>query len=986
MNKSLLALLSSFFVFIPISSLFSQQYPLGLNPNSLKWKQINTEKVQVVFPEGVEGQGKRVANLIEYLYSNNLESIGSKSEKVTILMQNQTGISNGFVTLSPFRSEFFLTPPQFNFLGSGNWLDLLAIHEYRHVQQTTNAKRGITNFFYTILGENTLSFFRRTALPRWYIEGDAVSSETALSESGRGRTPAFDMEYRALRLAGRKFNYEKASATSIKEFVPNHYNQGYYLINYARANFGEDIWKNTLENAVKYKGLFFPFSHSLKKSTNMRTPQLYNAAFAELDEKWEEELEDLTLTPSVLVNTKAKQRYTNYRFPNYISNNQLIVEKSGFKDIRSFYTIDGQGTEKKITLPGYNLNYNSTLSLAENKIVWADIEYDIRWGNVDYSVIKIYDLNTGKTTQLTKKTKYFAPALSPDASKIVVAEATLNGDYALIILDAITGEVIRTLPNSENLFYSLPKWTKDGKAIVTVAQKGHKQAIVLVNVEDGGYNALTSFGNDQVSYPFDGGEYVYFSAAYSGINNIYAVNKITKEFFQVTSSKIGAFQPALSPDGLKLAYAEYSADGYDIKEVSLENRTYASLDKIPESSLNFYEAAKEQEGGSILNKIPSNEFEIKKYKKTTGLLRPHSIQVFPNHPVYRAEVQMENKFQTFNGAVGYQYNANENAGGFYMDVLYAQFFPVMNGSIGIQNTRSRTNMYIRKNSEDQPDLGFYTKKWKEDDYRIGLFVPLNLSDGNHFANLRIGASYHYLNVNYDNVSLGFNESLQARNGPVNVMDFRVRFSRQQSKAMQFINSRFAQALEVNYLSTFKTNRNQGSQFTSTATFFFPGIWKNHSFFVEGSFQKEGFTDTYQFRDSFRYARGYNSIPHDDIIRGSVNYALPLFYPDVALGPLAFVQRVKLNLFFDYSRTSFDPVIPSQLPNDSGLQVPSDPRTLLPNETYNSTGAELSFDFRALRLIDLDLGVRYSYLLDTSNIFSAGLNKHQFDFLILRIGG
>ncbi|MBX2843305.1 MAG: hypothetical protein KTR26_16155, partial [Flammeovirgaceae bacterium] len=651
--------------------------------------------------------------------------------------------------------------------------------------------------------------------------------------------------------------------------------------------------------------------------------------------------------------------------------------------IRIFYTINSQGKEKKVTLPGYNLSYNSTLSFAANSIVWADIEYDIRWGNLDYSVVKIHDLNTGKTRQLTQKTKYFAPALSPDATKIIVAEAKNSGEYALVILDANTGETLQKLTNPEKLFFSLPKWTKDGSSILTVAQRGHQQAIVLVDAKNGEMEELTKFGNHQVSYPFDGGEYVYFSAAYSGINNIYAVHKTSKELFQVTSSKIGAFQPALSPDGSKMAFAEYSADGHDIKEMNLGKSAFVSLKSIPESSLDFFEAAKEQEGGSIIDKIPGETFEVKKYKKTTGLLSPHSIQFFPNHPSYKAEVQFENKFQTFSGAVGYHYNANEKAGGFYMDALYAQFFPVINGSIGIQNSRSRTTPVAFQNNQNLPNIGFYSKKWLEDDYRIGFFVPLNLSDGNYFSNLRIGASYHFLNVNYEETDFFFNPSQQQRNGPINVMDFRVRFSRQQSRAVQFINSRFAQVLEFNYLSTFKTNRNKGNQFTTTATLFFPGIWKNHSFSMEGSFQNEGFTDTYQFRDIFRYARGYNGIPHDDIFRGSINYALPLFYPDVALGPIAFVKRVKLNLFYDYSKACYNKF--------KGIEVSSTPEVKdhiysLPTEIYKSAGAELSFDFRALRLIDLDLGVRYSYLFDTSNVFSAGLEKHQFDFLILRIGG
>ena len=68
---------------------------IGANPLSLKWNQIETDKVQVIFPEGLEPAGQRVANVVHYLWDHNFKSIGEKKQKVTILLQNQTTISNG---------------------------------------------------------------------------------------------------------------------------------------------------------------------------------------------------------------------------------------------------------------------------------------------------------------------------------------------------------------------------------------------------------------------------------------------------------------------------------------------------------------------------------------------------------------------------------------------------------------------------------------------------------------------------------------------------------------------------------------------------------------------------------------------------------------------------------------------------------------------------------------------------------------------------
>ena len=109
-------------------------------------------------------------------------------------------------------------------------------------------------------------------------------------------------------------------------------------------------------------------------------------------------------------------------------------------------------------------------------------------------------------------------------------------------------------------------------------------------------------------------------------------------------------------------------------------------------------------------------------------------------------------------------------------------------------------------------------------------------------------------------------------------------------------------------------------------------------------------------------------PGDESFKLGLNYSLPLWYPDLALGPFAFIKRVKVNFFFDYTNFKL-----SSWQEYAGFRIFS--------SFLRSTGAELTFDVRAFRLLEVDLGVRYSYLLDA---FS-GVNPHQFDFLLLSIG-
>ena len=95
----------------------------------------------------------------------------------------------------------------------------------------------------------------------------------------------------------------------------------------------------------------------------------------------------------------------------------------------------------------------------------------------------------------------------------------------------------------------------------------------------------------------------------------------------------------------------------------------------------------------------------------------------------------------------------------------------------------------------------------------------------------------------------------------------------------------------------------------------------------------------------------------------INYHLPLLYPDIPIGGLAFIKRVKANVFYDRAQ------LKAEFPfTNTWIQ--------------HSTGIEMTFDVRFLRLLEVDFGFRYSRLLGDSFLPRGG--KNQFDFLLISI--
>ncbi|HMH24209.1 MAG TPA: hypothetical protein VK563_20640, partial [Puia sp.] len=188
------------------TGLSAQQF--GGNPPSLKWRQINTGIARVIFPSGLDSQAQQVAAIVHRLNGATLPTIGQQHRKIDIVFQNQTIIPNGYVGLAPFRSEFQLTPDQNSFeLGSLPWQKMLAIHEYRHVQQYNNYRLGLSKAMYYLFGEGGQALANSLAIPNWFWEGDAVYQETLVSDQGRGRLPYFFNGYRSLWAGDKNYSW-----------------------------------------------------------------------------------------------------------------------------------------------------------------------------------------------------------------------------------------------------------------------------------------------------------------------------------------------------------------------------------------------------------------------------------------------------------------------------------------------------------------------------------------------------------------------------------------------------------------------------------------------------------------------------------------------------------------------------------------------------------------------------------------------------------
>src|SRR5258706_6526879 len=286
------------------------------NPPSLRWYRINTTNVRVLYPKGFEVQAQRMANTLEQIRTPESASMGVKPKKISIILQNQSSISNAFVTLAPRRSEFYTMPAQnYNFVGNNDWLTMLASHEYRHVVQFQRSITGFNAFLYHVFGQQALAVGAYIGAPPWFWEGDAVGAETAFTHSGRGRIPNFDLVFRTNLLEERTFNYNKQHLRSYKNNIPNHYVLGYEMVSYLRKKTGDaGIWEKIVGRAWGLPLIPFTFSNAIRKQTGLYAKDLYKEMASSLTTEWKLEQEGLPFTSFAPVHTRSSKPYTDYLY------------------------------------------------------------------------------------------------------------------------------------------------------------------------------------------------------------------------------------------------------------------------------------------------------------------------------------------------------------------------------------------------------------------------------------------------------------------------------------------------------------------------------------------------------------------------------------------------------------------------------------------------------------------------------------------------
>ncbi|MDB5240798.1 MAG: hypothetical protein JWP57_1423 [Spirosoma sp.] len=952
---------------------------LDQTPTRLHWYRLKTPHFRVLYPEGLDTTAQQAAQRFEALYEPVSASLSRRPRPISVLLQNQTTISNGFVTLFPRRSEFFaVTPQDPGLLGTNNWLDLLTVHEYRHVVQNDKALQGYGRVLYSLLGNTGLQFPLLT-VPDWFAEGDAVSTETLLSSSGRGRIPNFDVGMRSNLLAGRQYAYQKAVGGSYRDNVPNHYVLGYFLTTYGKQTYGPDVWSRVLNRNYRRFPWPFAFSASIQNETGLRVEDLYRKTMDDLTETWRKQQSNLTITPAAMFPVRVEQErgrkpvFTNYQYPQFLTDSTVLCVKSGLGDTPRLVILDKNGQEKQVYVQGFT-NDPGMLSATPTKACWIEFGFDPRWGQRDYSNIRLLDLRTGKRILLPNygaghRARYTAAALSPDNARIVVVDNTDGNKTQLVVLDARTGNIQSRLSNPDNEFYQHPRWQADNRTLIAVVLKNGKKTIQRIDSKENRRSDVLPRTNENLSNPQPWGNYILYNSPRSGIDNIYAVDTRTKAIFQVTSRSLAAYHAAVSPSGHRLAFDDFSADGYRVADMALDPASWkpvvaGSPDVSLTQAARYFGSGRD---GSLIKQEPGaaearlilqdSVSSPRRYLPQRYRRLANAINVYSWGPIVGSTGQelsvgfnSQDLLSTTQIGVGYTYYQAERVGAYFANLSYQGLYPILD--LSFQRGNRNTTLYVDRVI---PQDSLRTDRWQYNQLTAGVRLPLRLTQSKYTQNLNVSAYYNYLQVSGYDLPYRFVTEVGTA-GSLNALTYGLSYSRLLRQSKRDVGPRWGQSLSATWRTTPFGGRLQAEQWGVQANVFFPGLGHHHSLRFRGGYQHQD-RGTYRFSPAVFYPRGQAYVSDDRIVSGSAEYRLPLASPHWSLGRLLYVQRIKAAGFIDAAMGQSILDVRDIYGRLRGYETV--------NRRYQTTGLDISFVFNVLRLrTPLEVGVRTIYNLTT----------------------
>lgn len=593
------------------STYTSAQLNMRQDNSDIKWRKVENKHFEVIYPEHAEDQAQYILQLLNYYRDQVSHTYQIKPKKLSLVLRSQLALPNGFVTLAPRRSEWFMSSNFTPFIGSLEWYQSLAIHEYRHVVQLDFLNRGNNRIGYFLFGETILSTLINIGIPTWFFEGDAVWSETRYSDGGRGRSPRFSAHLKSLLISNNTPSYDQLLARDYTTPLPNLYVYGHFLITRGVALYGERFWAQVSARATDEPLNPFAFTDAFFEITQTSFDQFYQETMSDLKQQWSKVTTSTTIKDS---------KYTLHARP-IMDGEELYYFQ---KDLHHFWQLMQTNRKGKTVLHEFNISPAlKKFDIKNKQLIYAQNRPHFRYLYQSYSDLFLYDINEDESQQITANKRYYHPQFDLKGTKILALEYNNQNQWSINILN-LAGNILTIIPSTPESKIIEAVWRNETEIIaLTLNSKGMK-SFSLINIATKKIRNLTPPTRNNI-YSLHFKDLLYFEADNLGVVNIFSFDLEQKQFAKCTQESIAASSPFVNKNNL--IYLSQNQNGNMLKTIPLncENIKASQLltDYIGTTPSDNYSKAAPMVIDNF-EKLKSTKISPQNYPEYSKALIPHS--------------------------------------------------------------------------------------------------------------------------------------------------------------------------------------------------------------------------------------------------------------------------------------------------------------------------------------------------------------------------
>ncbi|MBE0675002.1 MAG: hypothetical protein IH591_10105, partial [Bacteroidales bacterium] len=282
-------------------------------------------------------------------------------------------------------------------------------------------------------------------------------------------------------------------------------------------------------------------------------------------------------------------------------------------------------------------------------------------------------------------------------------------------------------------------------------------------------------------------------------------------------------------------------------------------------------------------------------------------------------------------SVGYQYTGGEHK--LHSGITWKGWYPVVDFRLSYGGEPS----IVTGDNEVEPSVIYPSLSTGTE-----VYLPLQFTSGAYSQYLR-ASFYHRYNNRYI-----YNEADEVFDYGQSFISWKLFFSNSRRSSYRDIFPVFAQALELNYTNAPFDSEIYGTIASLRASLYFPGVIRNHGLRVRLQAERQVPEEYIQY-NRINFPRGYSEIISECLKTISTDYVFPIAYPDIAIGSIAYIKRIRGSLFYDRSQGRENRFLAAR-------------QYVAEKQTFSSLGGELLTDFNLLRMpFDITGGARVGYI-------------------------